>query len=151
LKSGGQNLEKPIELKFECQGSGKCCVHNGENGFVFLTDADAKRLELFTHMNRTEFSKTSVFNFTRFRFWTGTARHLTNSEKQCRFLKRGKCSVYEARPQQCRTWPFYPEHMNPKKWATVAKFCPGIGKGPERDPAEVQTIIDAQTKSDKEY
>lgn len=41
--------------------------------------------------------------------------------------------------------------MNPKKWAEVAKFCPGIGKGPERDAAEVDLIIGEQLKSDGAY
>ena len=33
---------------------------------------------------------------------------------ECSFLKDNKCSVYKARPTQCRTWPFWPEVMDAK-------------------------------------
>jgi Fe-S-cluster containining protein len=54
----------------------------------------------------------------------------------CVFLDReaipGKaiCSLYSARPQQCKTWPFWPEIIEDKKsWNDAKSGCPGIGKG----------------------
>jgi len=51
----------------------------------------------------------------------------------CRFLDpvtKKRCLVYEARPAQCRTWPFWPENMNARAWdREVVAFCPGVGKG----------------------
>ena len=38
-----------------------------------------------------------------------------NKESKCIFLDKKKCSVYEARPIQCRTWPFWKENMNTKE------------------------------------
>jgi Fe-S-cluster containining protein len=60
------------------------------------------------------------------------AWHLIEDSKNpdCMFLKNKSCSIYEARPTQCRTWPFWPEVMNSKSWAKdVVSFCPGVGKG----------------------
>ena len=58
------------------------------------------------------------------------------------FLKNKKCSVYEARPTQCRTWPFWPEVMNAKSWKTeVESFCPGVGKGPLWSKTEIEKIM----------
>jgi Fe-S-cluster containining protein len=40
------------------------------------------------------------------------------------------CTVYEARPAQCRTWPFWPRHLvAPEAWRRAADSCPGIGSG----------------------
>ncbi|HCA49055.1 MAG TPA: hypothetical protein DEP12_01530, partial [Planctomycetaceae bacterium] len=43
--------------------------------------------------------------------------------------KRG-CSVYHARPIQCRTWPFWDSNLkNEKSWEATCKECPGSGTG----------------------
>lgn len=57
----------------------------------------------------------------------------------CIFLDRSKipgkatCSLYGARPGQCRTWPFWPELLESEKTWKNGKVgpegCPGIGKG----------------------
>jgi len=40
------------------------------------------------------------------------------------------CTVYEARPDQCRTWPFWPEHVEtPEDWTRTGRTCPGTGRG----------------------
>lgn len=135
-------------LKFKCQNSGKCCVSRGEVGFVFLTQKDVFRLSVFLNKPVSDFAKQSLFDYTRFKKGRSLQWHLTNSEGPCQFLKNKKCSIYEARPQQCRSWPFYPEHMTPKAWAETAKFCPGIGKGPELSQDEVSKIIGDQEKAD---
>ena len=41
-----------------------------------------------------------------------------------------QCSVYEVRPLQCRTWPFWPENLWSKKtWDHAAKRCHGMNAG----------------------
>jgi len=45
--------------------------------------------------------------------------HLIDGDDgECQFLKSGRCDIYEGRPTQCRTWPFWPETMSPKAWKT---------------------------------
>ncbi len=40
------------------------------------------------------------------------------------------CSVYEARPIQCRTWPFWSSNLKTKSdWKETCRVCPGAGKG----------------------
>jgi Fe-S-cluster containining protein len=42
-----------------------------------------------------------------------------------------KCTVYEARPRQCRTWPFWDSNLKtPQAWERTCEVCPGSGKGP---------------------
>lgn len=75
-----------------------------------------------------------------------------STRKQCQFLKGGACSIYEARPTQCRTWPFWPENMAPKAWSLeVAAFCPGVGKGSIIPREKVQADLDAQLAAEEQY
>ena len=61
------------------------------------------------------------------------------------FLKKGRCSVYKARPAQCRTCPFWAENMTPLKWENdVASYCPGIGKGRLYTSREIDDILKEQ-------
>lgn len=70
----------------------------------------------------------------------------------CMFLKDKRCSVYEGRPVQCRTWPFWSEVMKPKAWnIEVGGFCPGVGKGRTWTPAEVEEQLKIQKKSEDAY
>lgn len=123
-------------LKFECQGSGNCCTSHGEFGFVFLTLEDRRRFAKHLGLSTAAFTKT--YCDLKDGVW-----HLKEDPKNpdCMFLKNKRCSVYEARPTQCRTWPFWPEVMNPKSWQSeVASFCPGIGKGRLWSKTEIETI-----------
>lgn len=123
-------------LKFECQGSGNCCTSHGEFGFVFLTLEDRRRFAKHLGLSTAAFTKT--YCELKDGVW-----HLKEDPKNpdCMFLKNKRCSVYEARPTQCRTWPFWPEVMNPKAWQSeVASFCPGIGKGRLWSKTEIETI-----------
>lgn len=60
----------------------------------------------------------------------------------CRFLDGKRCSVYEGRPAQCRTWPFWPENMRAKAWdSEVIQFCPGVGKGRLYGAEEIRGLL----------
>ncbi len=133
-------------LRFECQGSGKCCTSHGEFGFVFLTPEDRKRFADYFNMKPAEFTK-------KYCDRTGGVWHLKENPKDpdCMFLDNKKCSVYEARPSQCRTWPFWSEVMTAKSWAKdVAAFCPGVGKGKLWSAEEITAVLNAETASEKQ-
>ena len=67
---------------------------------------------------------------------------LRYSSKDCPFLQNNRCQVYEARPTQCRTWPFWPENMNNEVWEKeVASWCPGAGKGRLYTAQEIEDIL----------
>jgi hypothetical protein len=62
--------------------------------------------------------------------------------KDCPFLQDYRCAVYEARPWQCRTWPFWPENMNSAVWEKeVSPWCPGAGKGRLYTAVEIDEIL----------
>ncbi len=119
-------------------------MSRGEYGYVYLTKDDRKRMALHLGLKLSEFSKTYCDR-------TQGVWHLKEekSRAECTFLKGVKCGVYEARPTQCRTWPFWPEVMNAKTWAKeVAAFCPGVGKGKTWTKEEIEKNLADQTVSE---
>jgi Fe-S-cluster containining protein len=41
-----------------------------------------------------------------------------------------KCNVYNARPRQCKTWPFWDSNLQtPEDWKHTCEVCPGSGQG----------------------
>lgn len=133
-------------IRFECQGSGKCCSSRGQYGYVYLTEEDRSRLAKELNLSTSEFTKTYCEQHDGF-------FHLKEESEQvdCRFLKNNRCSVYSARPTQCRTWPFWPENMAAKAWSLeVATFCPGVGKGAPVSKELISQNIDEQKASENE-
>jgi Fe-S-cluster containining protein len=60
----------------------------------------------------------------------------------CIFWKNG-CSVYEARPLQCRTFPFWPSILRSAgSWEAVS--CPGRGKGALHSMKEIECTLARQ-------
>lgn len=131
-------------LRFQCQGSGKCCTSHGEYGFVFLSLEDRRRFAKYFKISTSAFTKKYCQKL-------NGAFHLIEDPKNpdCMFLKNKQCSVYEARPNQCRTWPFWPEVMNAKAWKKdVADFCPGVGKGPVIPAKEIERQLKIMSKTE---
>ena len=85
--------------------------------------------------------------------YSGGYLHLkeTNINGNCQFLENKKCSIYAARPMQCRTWPFWKENMNVKKWnEELINFCPGIGKGRIISASKIQKQINSDIINDEQ-
>ncbi len=123
-------------LKFKCTGCGKCC--GGAPGYVWLTDADIKRLS--EHLNSTE--NELLKNHCR---QVGNQYSLKERSVSydCVFLKDKQCSVYEGRPTQCRTYPFWGKNVSSKKnWDYLELECEGVN-------AEDAQIIPLETILEK--
>lgn len=131
-------------VRFECQGSGNCCVSRGEYGYVYLTLKDRQRFARYFKMRTSSFTR-------KYCEMTEGLWHLKTSanDLNCIFLKGLKCSTYKARPTQCRTWPFWPEVMDAKSWKKeVAQFCPGVGKGKVIPADDIQKTLAEQAQSE---
>lgn len=130
----------PIEIKwygrglrFECTGCGKCCRDHGEYTYVYLVKGDIERMADLLELTKEEFLAqycTRDLGLTYLRIPDGEA---------CVFLQEGKCKVYEARPKQCRSWPFWVENLDKKIWdKEVLPLCPGVGKGKLHTAEEIE-------------
>ncbi len=111
-------------LQFTCTGCGDCCT--GAAGYVWLNREDSEAIAGHLGMTREEFEK----KYTR---KVGVRLSLIEyANGDCVFFdsKTRKCGVYEARPRQCRTWPFWDSNLRtPQTWADTCKACPGSGTG----------------------
>ena len=137
------DIEKGI--RFECQGSGNCCVSRGTYGFVYLSKKDIKKLSIGFKTTEKNFVK----NYCQKTDGFIHLKELKKNNGNCIFLKDNKCTVYKSRPIQCRTWPFWPENMNTKTWNNdIAKNCPGVGKGKVKTKKEIlkQVQIDYENE-----
>lgn len=110
-------------LKFECTQCGKCCT--GSSGFIFVEDQEIG--EMAAALNLDE--KTFNIRYIRTREGRLALVEKKNEERgfDCIFLKNKKCQVYEARPQQCRGYPWWPENLHTEEsWKLAARSCEGI-------------------------
>ena len=69
----------------------------------------------------------------------------------CIFLGENGCSIYEGRPLQCRTYPFWPSIVESRgNWESEKNSCPGIGKGTVVDKKTILEMLD-KTKNNVPY
>jgi Fe-S-cluster containining protein len=132
--------EKPFweqGLDFSCRSCGHCCRH--EPGYVFLSETDLLKLARHRNMSTEKFTdkycRTVDLGIT-------TRLSLRETESfDCIFWDRG-CTVYEARPLQCRTYPFWPAILSsPEEWENEAKECPGINSGKHHSAREISRAL----------
>jgi uncharacterized protein len=113
-------------LRFSCQRCSACC--RGEPGFVFLTREDLRRL-----LRRLRLDFKSFFHdyCTLVDAGTGMALSLReNAAFDCILWAEKGCSVYEDRPVQCSTYPFWSSIVESRSsWESESASCPGIGGG----------------------
>jgi Fe-S-cluster containining protein len=107
-------------LRFQCTGCGKCCT--GSPGYVFLSRGDLDRFATHFACSPEEFVS---------QYGKHDGEHIILQDSpgtsSCIFLKDGKCSAYEARPTQCRTFPWWIHNLRePEDWEEAAKSCEGI-------------------------
>jgi len=131
-------------IRFECQGSGKCCTSRGTYGYVYLTKKDQKRFADYFGLSPAQFVK----QYCRVKDGNVSLVDPPEANGDCIFLENGnRCGTYEARPEQCRTWPFWPENMKAKTWRNeIATYCPGVGKGKLHTREEIEAILESQSE-----
>jgi len=122
-------------LAFECQGCGRCCS-GPEEGYVWATPSELDIIAGSLNMTPEQFAQKYVRK---------VGRRLSLIEdkktKDCIFLKKGRCTIYEVRPTQCRTWPFWQSNIDsPDDWAWAGKRCAGINRGKKHNAREIENL-----------
>src|SRR5262245_462487 len=95
-------------LRFSCTQCGNCCT--GPEGAVWFTADEGRAIAQMLGLSESDFLE----RYTRV---IGARRSLNETPSEfgfdCVFLRRetigdrtfARCSIYESRPTQCRTWP----------------------------------------------
>jgi len=121
-------------LRFTCTECGDCCRGAG---FVWVDDEQIERLADYLKITPDEFSS-------RYVRLVGTRLSLIEkSNYDCIFWEDGKsCIVYPARPNQCRTFPFWQDNIeSPADWEYIERTCPGSGQGKLYPVELIQKIV----------
>jgi Fe-S-cluster containining protein len=113
-------------LCFSCKRCSSCC--RLESGYVYLSENDLSRLANEFKMEYTAF----ITTWCRWVSFDRESERLALKEKSnfdCIFWNQ-QCTVYEARPLQCRTFPFWDNVVcSPEAWERAAGGCPGLNTG----------------------
>ena len=110
-------------LHFECTQCGKCCT--GAPGYVWVDDEEVKALSIRLGVSELVFLR----DYTR---REGNRRSLTEKPNHdCVFYDDAVgCTVYDQRPRQCRSWPFWDNNLKSERhWQKTVEICPGSGEG----------------------
>ncbi|HEY2774041.1 MAG TPA: YkgJ family cysteine cluster protein [Candidatus Binatia bacterium] len=138
--------KKERGLRFECTQCGKCCWTRGQYSHVYLGSDDVKALADRLGLSTREFR--ARFTFRDENGWT----ELDFADGRCVLLdaETNLCTVYESRPVQCRTFPFWPELIRRGGWTAEARsICEGVGNGRVVPKQEVADRLAAQKKADE--
>ncbi|MSQ97441.1 MAG: YkgJ family cysteine cluster protein [Gemmataceae bacterium] len=110
-------------LRFECTMCGRCCT--GAPGFVWVSDEEVATIAEFLHEPLEQVTAMHTRIVERGR----SLRESANGD--CVFYdKQAGCTIYPARPAQCRTWPFWENNLaTPMEWQHTCEVCPGSGQG----------------------
>ncbi len=109
-------------LRFKCTGCGKCCT--GGAGYVWVTHEEIAQLAAELDLSTEEFSRLYVRKIGQ-RYSLKEVK--TERGYDCVFLKGKECSLYGARPIQCRTFPFWPSNLKSRKtWEDLKEECEGV-------------------------
>jgi Fe-S-cluster containining protein len=108
-------------LRFQCTGCGKCCT--GSPGYVWVTKEEMLSIAEFLDISIDLFVRKYVRQKDN-RYSLIEKRH---ENFDCIFLKEKKCLIYEVRPLQCRTFPWWKNNLQSEEsWKNAAQSCEGI-------------------------
>ncbi len=133
------------ELRFECTQCGRCCRNNGEFAHVYLNDRESDALAEHLGLDLVAFLERHTFVDEY--GWT----QLRTTGARCVFLDvdTNQCGVYEARPTQCRTFPFWRETVRDGAWTPeVREICEGVGRGRLYSIEEVEVQMRAMEQAE---
>ena len=126
-------------LHFECHGCGVCCSGPGE-GYIWVAKPEIEFIADYLKMTVGQLRQ----KYTR-RVGLRTTIIEEPTTRDCIFMQdrdgqRG-CVIYSVRPNQCRSWPFWPENLkSPGAWNKAAQKCPGINRGRLYSLEEIERI-----------
>jgi Fe-S-cluster containining protein len=119
VKEGYNYKFKPSSCD-EC--GGRCCT--GESGYIWAKYAEIEAMAEFLNLSIEEFAS-KYLKKVKHRY-SLVEKKIDDDNYACIFFDTAsaKCDIYEVRPLQCRTFPFWEQFKNDED--EVRKECPGI-------------------------
>jgi len=122
MPSSDPGLAGRVPFRFACTRCGHCC--SGGSGHVWIEEREIEPMALQLGMSAERFIERHV------RLVSGrlSLREVENEGGRCALLiGKNTCSVYEARPEHCRRFPFWESVLSdPIAFEAARATCPGI-------------------------
>ena len=135
-----RNFQKFYEqgLHFKCTGCGSCC--GGAPGFVYLSEEDIINISEYLRIDKISFIKKYTIIVRIFGEKRLSLREKSNYD--CIFLKDESCLIYQIRPYQCSSYPFWKKNVESEKsWHNVTRECKGVNNGKLYTKEDIDKII----------
>jgi Fe-S-cluster containining protein len=100
---------------------GRCCI--GESGYIYVTKSEIQKISELLGLDINEFASKYLFK----KGYKYSIKEVKYGESyECVFFDRelNGCKIYEARPNQCATFPFWDYYKN--RIEELKQECPGI-------------------------
>ena len=100
---------------------GKCCT--GESGYIYVSKSEIENIALILEMDVKEFINKYLFK----KMYKYSIKEKKNGDSyECIFYDSTKngCTIYDARPLQCKTFPFWDYYKT--RVDELKLECPGI-------------------------
>ena len=123
-------------LRFSCVACGRCC--RGEPGAIYFTPSEGAAISEFLTLSPEAFRR----RYTTLRWGDISIRERENGECLFYCSTSNRCAIYPVRPEQCRSFPFWPSILESKAcWDEAARSCPGMNRGDLHSPEEIDRIV----------
>ena len=120
IKKNGYNFSFNPTACESCAGN--CCI--GESGYIWINIVEIEALSKYLGLTLDSFREKYLFKV-GYKYSIKEVELADNSFACCFFdLEKRNCSIYDYRPTQCRTFPFWEYFKNNEK--EVYKECPAI-------------------------
>jgi Fe-S-cluster containining protein len=119
IKEDGYKFAFNPQACASCEG--RCCT--GESGYIWITPKEMQEVAKLLDMEFDEFTSSYV---KKVGYRYSLVERKNDESFECVFFdsEKKQCGIYEARPKQCRTFPFWDSFK--EDIDEVVKECPGI-------------------------
>ena len=108
IKKNGYNFSFNPTACESCAGN--CCI--GESGYIWINIVEIEALSKYLGLTLDSFREKYLFKV-GYKYSIKEVELPNNSFACCFFdLEKRKCSIYDYRPTQCRTFPFWEYFKN---------------------------------------
>jgi uncharacterized protein len=119
-----ENIEYPYKFdELKCaMCDGNCCI--GESGYIWITKQEIEKLAKHLNISIEKLSQDYIFKVGY--KYSIREKLIAKDNYACVFfdLTKKQCSIYDVRPTQCRTFPFWEYFKN--NIEEVKEECPAI-------------------------
>ncbi len=119
VKEDGFSYAFDASACYTCEG--RCCT--GESGYIYVSKNEVEKISELLNLEVKDFVKSYLFK----KGYKYSIKEIEyNNSYECIFYDRNinGCKIYEARPTQCITFPFWDYYKT--RVGELQQECPGI-------------------------